>query len=55
MRAFQIEVSEVPRVWCHLCDRRTRRIVCAARGDELAVWLCLPCARRIGKAAEVKR
>lgn len=39
---------------CTFCYGRRRHYLVARKGL-VAAWICLPCARRIGKAAEGKR
>lgn len=41
---------------CDICDKPTRRFLKAhAPEAQLLTYICLRCARRIGKAAEVRR
>lgn len=43
-------------VHCDICDKVSRKYLKAhAIKAELLSFVCLPCARRIGKAAEEKR
>lgn len=47
----EIKLVTMPGEWhCDVCDRDGRRRVVAG-----GLWICRRCARRIGKAAEVRR